>query len=114
MCDINLHLPSPKQRGRSGEREKREGRVHYSQSSLPNTPTPLFFGPAHLCTLLSKQRYLSRKLYDLGFEVSMAVTMDNAVFRVVAPSGFIINRRFGGTCRLHLQGRRNNMGEEKF
>jgi hypothetical protein len=25
---------------------------------------------------------------------------------------FIINRRFGGTCRLHLQGRRNNASEE--
>jgi hypothetical protein len=26
----------------------------------------------------------------------------------VAPCGFNINRRFAGTCHLHLQGRRNN------
>jgi hypothetical protein len=41
------------------------------------------------------------------------MTMKNAVFRDVAPCGFIINRSFGGMCRLHLQGRRNNASEEK-
>jgi hypothetical protein len=30
----------------------------------------------------------------------------------VAPSGYIINRRFGGTCRFHLQGRRNNASKK--
>jgi hypothetical protein len=30
----------------------------------------------------------------------MAVTMKDAVFWDVAPCGFIINRRFGGTFRL--------------
>jgi hypothetical protein len=44
----------------------------------------------------------------LEFEVFTAVATKNAVFWDVAPRGFIINRRFGGTCRLHLQGRRNN------
>jgi hypothetical protein len=39
------------------------------------------------------------------------VTMRNAVFCDVAPFGFIINRRFGGTCRFHLQGRRNNTSD---
>jgi hypothetical protein len=38
----------------------------------------------------------------------------NALFWDVAPCDFIINRRFGGTCRLHLQGRRNNSSEEKL
>jgi hypothetical protein len=33
--------------------------------------------------------------------------MKNAVVWGLAPCGFIKNRRFGGTCRLHLQGRRN-------
>jgi hypothetical protein len=37
----------------------------------------------------------------------------DAVFWDVAPCGFIIVRRLGGTCRLNLQGRRNNAGEEK-
>jgi hypothetical protein len=30
--------------------------------------------------------------------------LKNAVFWDVAPYGFIINCRFEGTCRLHLQG----------
>jgi hypothetical protein len=30
----------------------------------------------------------------------------------MAPYGFIINRRFGGMCHLHLQGRRNNPRED--
>jgi hypothetical protein len=37
--------------------------------------------------------------------------MNNAFFWDVASCGFIINRRFGGTC-LHLQGIRNNVSEE--
>jgi hypothetical protein len=41
------------------------------------------------------------------------IIMKNAIFLDVAPCGFIINRCFGGTCRLHLQGRRNNPREEK-
>jgi hypothetical protein len=32
----------------------------------------------------------------------------------VAPCGVNINRRFGGNCRLHLQGRTYNESEEKF
>jgi hypothetical protein len=40
-------------------------------------------------------------------------TTKNAVFWDVAPYGFIINLRFGSTCRLHLQGRRNNMPEDE-
>jgi hypothetical protein len=34
--------------------------------------------------------------------------MKNAVFWDVAPCGLIINRRFGGTCRLHLEGKIND------
>jgi hypothetical protein len=39
--------------------------------------------------------------------------LKNGVFWDVVPRGFIINRRFGEVCRLHLQGRRNNTSEEK-
>jgi hypothetical protein len=35
----------------------------------------------------------------------MAVTMENSVFWDVAPCRSCVNRRFGGTYRLHLQGR---------
>jgi hypothetical protein len=41
------------------------------------------------------------------------IMMENAVFWDVAPGGFIIKRRFGGTCRLHIQGISNNAREEK-
>jgi hypothetical protein len=49
---------------------------------------------------------------DTGFEVFTAETMKYTVFWDVAQCGFIISRRFGGTCHL-LQGRRNNASEEK-
>jgi hypothetical protein len=53
------------------------------------------------------------KVSYVGCEGFTAVTMKDAVFWDVAPYGFIIYRHFGGTCRLHLQGRRNNASEEK-
>jgi hypothetical protein len=40
------------------------------------------------------------------FEVFTAVTMENAVFWDVALCRSCVNRRFGGTYRLHLQGRK--------
>jgi hypothetical protein len=39
------------------------------------------------------------------FEVFTAVTMKKAVFWDVAPCRSGVNRRFGGTYRLHIQGR---------
>jgi hypothetical protein len=45
------------------------------------------------------------RLY-LRFEVFTAVTMKNADFLDVAPCRFCVNRRFGGTYRLNLQGRK--------
>jgi hypothetical protein len=39
-------------------------------------------------------------------EVFTAVTMKNAFFWDVAPCRFCVNRRFGGSYCLHLQGRR--------
>jgi hypothetical protein len=49
----------------------------------------------------------------IGFEVYKAVTMNNTVFWDLSPCGLIISRRFGVTCRLHLQAKRNNAREEK-
>jgi hypothetical protein len=45
-------------------------------------------------------------------EITKVQTLKNAVFWDVEPCGLIINRRFGGTCRLRLQGRRNIAKEE--
>jgi hypothetical protein len=42
----------------------------------------------------------------IRFKVFTAVTMKNAVFWDVALCRSCVNRRFGGTYRLHLQGRK--------
>jgi hypothetical protein len=43
----------------------------------------------------------------VGFEVLPAVVMKNSIFWDITPySPLKGNRRFGGTCRLHLHGRR--------
>jgi hypothetical protein len=49
-------------------------------------------------------RIISVHLF-LRFEVFTAATMKNAVFWDVAPCKSLVNRRFGGTYRLHIQGR---------
>jgi hypothetical protein len=41
-------------------------------------------------------------------------TMKNAVFWDFSQCGFIINRRFGETFRLNLEGRRNNAKRTLF
>jgi hypothetical protein len=53
-----------------------------------------------------KNLFWNRKtcLYCVRFEVFTAVTMKNAVFWDVAPCRACMNRRFGGTYCLHLQG----------
>ena len=44
---------------------------------------------------------------SVGFEVLTAVVMKSAVFWVIMlDSALNVNRCFGGTCRLHLQGLR--------
>jgi hypothetical protein len=45
-------------------------------------------------------------LENVRFEVSTAVTMKDAVFWDVAPFRSRVNRRFGGTYNLNLQGRK--------
>jgi hypothetical protein len=45
--------------------------------------------------------------FILGFEVLTAVVMKSIIFWDITPcSAFKVNRRFGGTYRLHLQGRK--------
>jgi hypothetical protein len=43
----------------------------------------------------------------IGSEVFIPVTMKNTVFWDVAPCRSCVNQRFGGTYRLHLQGKKN-------
>jgi hypothetical protein len=50
----------------------------------------------------------------LGFEVFTAVVMKGIIFWDVTPCSLLsCNRRFGGTYRLHLQGRRNNFSKNQ-
>jgi hypothetical protein len=49
---------------------------------------------------------LNNKLTFVRFEVFTAATMKNAIFWDVAPCRSSVNRRFRGTYRLHLQGRK--------
>jgi hypothetical protein len=46
--------------------------------------------------------------------IPVHVSLTNAVFWNVEPFGFNIDRRFEGTCCLHIQGKRNNGNEEKW
>jgi hypothetical protein len=46
------------------------------------------------------------KKYYVRFEVFTEVIMKNVVFWDVAPCRSCVTRRFGGTYRLHLQGRK--------
>jgi hypothetical protein len=49
---------------------------------------------------------LWKKKRHISFEVFTMVTMKNAIFWDVAPCRSCVNRLFGGTYRLHLQGRK--------
>jgi hypothetical protein len=61
-----------------------------------------------------KERYICRpgsrkrkKFKDVGFEVFTDVVMESIIFWDVTPCSLSrFNRRFGGTYRLHFQGRR--------
>jgi hypothetical protein len=64
--------------------------------------------------------YIAHNIYvrlvwslHVRFEVLSVVTMTNAVLWDVAPCRYCINRRFGGTYRLHLQGRRKKSASEE-
>jgi hypothetical protein len=54
---------------------------------------------------LARQSY-----FVVGFEVLTAVIMKTTIFCDRTPcSPLKVNQRFGGTCRLHLQGRRRTV-----
>jgi hypothetical protein len=62
-------------------------------------------------TALRRENLKSNKirtcLFYVGFEVFTAVVMKSIVFWDMTPcSPLSVNRRFGGTYRLHLQGRK--------
>jgi hypothetical protein len=60
----------------------------------------------HTVKLICIIAILTAKLNYVRFEAFTAVTMRNAVFCDVAPCISCLNRRFGGTYRLPLHGRK--------
>jgi hypothetical protein len=82
-----------------------------SSSSLwvDNGSTSLSGSDSHLTVeaILHAETQSAHYYTDVGFEVFTAVTMKDAVFWDVAPCRSCeMNRRFGGTYCLHLQGRK--------
>jgi hypothetical protein len=89
----------------------------YTQTYSSSKSTPGIYATRNfllLKRLVTESGFESQlRIFSVGFEVFKAVTMKNAVFWDEASCELIINRRFGGTCRLHLQGRRDNARKEK-
>jgi hypothetical protein len=54
-------------------------------------------------------------MIHVGFEVLTAVVMKSPIFWDITPcSPLQLNRRFEGTCRLHLQGRKISQGRNQY
>jgi hypothetical protein len=67
--------------------------LHYRQSSLAIAGYEVLVAVVTKCTV--------------GFEVLTAAVTESSIFwDITQCSTLKVNRRFGGTCRLHLQGRR--------
>jgi hypothetical protein len=53
-------------------------------------------------------------MFSVGFEVFTAVVMKSIIFwDMTLCSPLSVNRRFGGTYRLHLHGRRNKFSKNQ-
>jgi hypothetical protein len=56
---------------------------------------------------------LQTYIFYVGFEVLTAMVVKSTMFWDIAPcSPLSVNRRFGGTHRLHLQGRKNQFSKK--
>jgi hypothetical protein len=74
-------------------------------SQEPSTgpyPEPDQSNPSYL----SKLRYINHK-YNVGFEVLTMAVMKHGIFWDITPCSQYMNRGFGGTYHLYLQGRKS-------
>jgi hypothetical protein len=82
----------------------------FIQLSLTSYLRPTAWFPYLSASLGTSNMLLAMNIRNhVGFEVFTAVMMKNAILWDMVPCGVIINRCFGGTCHLRLQGRRNNV-----
>jgi hypothetical protein len=84
---------------------------------LRNSRLCYVYPNCHMCKEKIKFKYVTisnvYKIIFMGFEVLSVMTMKNAVFWDVAPCGSCKKRPFGGTCRLHLQGKKSTSEEKR-
>jgi hypothetical protein len=73
---------------------------------ISSVTSKIYIGSTDVLDNSSKEK---RKTYfNVGFEVLTAVVMKSIIFWDITPgSPLSFSRRFGGTYRLRLQGRRN-------
>jgi hypothetical protein len=56
----------------------------------------------------------TKNIIFVGFEVFTTVVMKSTIFWDITPcSPLKVYRRFGGTYRLHLQGRKNKLSKKR-
>jgi hypothetical protein len=82
--------------------DKRSSFCNYSQAQV-----------RILLPVLHSEQYKNMNIHCVGFEVSTAVVMKSIIsWDATTCSLLRCNRRFGGTNRLQLQGRRKNSQQE--
>jgi hypothetical protein len=75
--------------------------------------TWLLFSQFGVKILLKADLWVSNYKEYLGFEVVTAVVMNDTIFWYITPCGLLsVDRSFGGTYRLHLQGRKNEVSKK--
>jgi hypothetical protein len=66
----------------------------------------LMHGSIYRFQILSQRLTVKIKVKFVGFGVLTAVVMNVAIFWDIAPCSPYVNRRFGETYHLHIQGRK--------
>jgi hypothetical protein len=72
-----------------------------------------FVGGRWNCIIIGRLQIAVDIIIYVGFEVLTAVVMKSTVFWDITPcSPLSVSRRFGGTYRLHREGRKNKLSKK--
>jgi hypothetical protein len=83
--------------------------IHFYSLSFQNGLGSWLFPAMSVCPHLAR---LTRM--PIGFEVLTAAVMKRTIFWDIMPcSPLSVNRRFGGTCSLRLQGKENKLSKKR-